>query len=99
MKLNASKKIAKDLSNKKIQYGDITEEKMNEYMLTNDAPDPDLLIRTGGTHRLSNFLLWQCAYTELHFTDKFWPDFNQDDLRDAIIDYQSRERKFGTIKS
>ena len=97
--VNASKKIAKDLSNRKIQYGDITEEKMNEYMLTNDTPDPDLLIRTGGTHRLSNFLLWQCAYTELHFTDKFWPDFNQDDLRDAIIDYQSRERKFGTIKS
>ena len=97
--LNASKKIAKDLSNKKVEYGDITEEKISKYMLTNEVPDPDLLIRTGGNHRLSNFLLWQCAYTELHFTDKFWPDFNQDDLRDAIIDYQSRERKFGTIKS
>tara|TARA_A100001011_G_scaffold243103_1_gene251130 strand:+ start:7490 stop:8212 length:723 start_codon:yes stop_codon:yes gene_type:complete len=97
--LKASERIAKDLTNKKITSDDLNEKKMNEYMLTSKVPDPDLLIRTGGTHRLSNFLLWQCAYTELYFTNKFWPDFNQDDLVSAIIDYQSRERKFGTIKS
>ncbi len=97
--LNASKKIAKDLSNEIITDNDLNENKMNKYMLTHKVPDPDLLIRTGGTHRLSNFLLWQCAYTELYFIDKFWPDFNQDDLINAIIDYQSRERKFGSISS
>ena len=84
--LKASERIAKDLANKKITYDDLNEKKMNEYMLTSKVPDPDLLIRTGGTHRLSNFLLWQCAYTELYFTNKFWPDFNQDDLASAIMD-------------
>ena len=97
--LKGCEKLAKDLLNQKIKYDELLEENINDYLLTKDTPDPDLLIRTGGTHRLSNFLLWQCAYTELYFTDKFWPDFNQNDLNEAIIDFQSRERKFGTIKT
>jgi len=60
-------------------------------------PDPDLLIRTGGEYRLSNFLLWQLTYTELYFTDLLWPDFKRDDLIEAIMDYQRRERRFGLI--
>ncbi len=62
-----------------------------------DLPDPDLVIRTGGEYRLSNFLLWQCAYSELYFTDVLWPDFGIDDLIDAIVDYQRRERRFGAV--
>ena len=97
--LQSCKKLANDLSNQTIKYDELSEKNINDQLLTKDTPDPDLLIRTGGTHRLSNFLLWQCAYTELYFTDKFWPDFNQNDLNEAIIDFQSRERKFGTIKT
>ena len=97
--LKGCEKLAKDLFDQKIQFDELSEKNINDYLLTKDTPDPDLLIRTGGTHRLSNFLLWQCAYTELYFTDKFWPDFNQNDLKEAIVDFQSRERKFGTIKT
>ena len=97
--LKGCEKLAKDLFDQKIQLDELSEKNINDYLLTKDTPDPDLLIRTGGTHRLSNFLLWQCAYTELYFTDKFWPDFNQNDLKEAIVDFQSRERKFGTIKT
>ena len=97
--LKGCEKLAKDLLDQKIQFDELSEKNINDYLLTKDTPDPDLLIRTGGTHRLSNFLLWQCAYTELYFTDKFWPDFNQNDLKEAIVDFQSRERKFGTIKT
>ena len=64
-------------------------------LATRDMPDPDLLIRTAGDERISNFLLWQIAYSELYFTSKFWPDFTKDDFCDAIVDYQSRERRFG----
>ena len=64
-------------------------------LATHDMPDPDLLIRTAGDERISNFLLWQIAYSELYFTDKFWPDFTKEDFCEAIIDYQSRERRFG----
>ena len=70
---------------------------INENLLTKDIPDPDLLIRTGGENRLSNFLLWQSAYTELYFSNKFWPDFNEEDLYKALYDYQKRERRFGQI--
>ena len=97
--LKGCEKLAKDLLDQKIQFDELSEKNINDYLLTKDTPDPDLLIRTGGTNRLSNFLLWQCAYTELYFTDKFWPDFNQNDLKEAIVDFQSRERKFGTIKT
>ena len=66
-------------------------------LTTYGIPDPDLLIRTGGEKRISNFLLWQSAYTELYFSDVFWPDFGDSDLKDAIIAYQGRERRFGKI--
>ena len=64
---------------------------------TKDLRDPDLLIRTGGDFRLSNFLLWQIAYTEIHITDRYWPEFNKQDLMNAIYEYQNRERRFGRI--
>ncbi len=66
-----------------------------QYLSLSDLPSPDLLIRTGGEHRISNFMLWQCAYAELYFTDVFWPDFKGKELREAIVEFQSRERRFG----
>ena len=78
-----------------IRPQDITEELVGRYMQTNFMPDPDLLIRTGGELRISNFLLWQIAYTELFFCDTFWPDFNAEELQRAIADYQNRERRYG----
>ena len=76
---------------------EITEERFESYLYTSDIPDPDLLIRTGGEMRVSNFLLWQIAYTELHITNTFWPAFGRDELLIAINDYQQRERRFGKI--
>jgi undecaprenyl diphosphate synthase len=73
----------------------VTEDDIRVHFYNPEAPDPELMIRTGGEMRISNFLLWQCAYTELYVTDKFWPDFRKDDFMDAIIDYQNRERRFG----
>ena len=78
-----------------IRPQDITEELVGRYMQTNFMPDPDLLIRTGGELRISNFLLWQIAYSELYFCDTFWPDFNAEELQRAIADYQNRERRYG----
>ena len=97
--VNAIKNISQDILDKKTNINDIDENKVNDYLLTKGTPDPDLLIRTGGEDRLSNFLLWQSAYTEIHFSNKFWPDFNEKDLNKALIDYQSRVRKFGRIKN
>ena len=74
---------------------DITEEEFQQYLTTKSVPDPELLIRTSGEYRISNFLLWQIAYSELYFTDTLWPDFKKEDLEKAILDYQSRERRFG----
>nr|MCR5180781.1 di-trans,poly-cis-decaprenylcistransferase [Bacteroidaceae bacterium] len=74
---------------------DITEEMVNRYMQTSFMPDPDLLIRTGGEQRISNYLLWQIAYSELYFCDTFWPDFDEEALHLAIADYQGRERRYG----
>ena len=71
----------------------------NQYLYTNNIPDPDLLIRTGGDNRLSNFMLWQIAYTEIYFSKVFWPDFNKNELLVAINDYNKRERRFGKINS
>ena len=84
----------------KVQAGllnpeDITEQTINDNLLTNYMPDPELLIRTGGELRISNYLLWQIAYSELYFCDTYWPDFNEEDLHRAIADYQSRQRRFG----
>ena len=74
---------------------DITEEEFQQYLTTKSVPDPELLIRTSGEYRISNFLLWQIAYSELYFTDTLWPDFRKEDLEKAILDYQRRERRFG----
>ena len=96
--INVIKKMSQDLLNKKIDFSNINEQQVNNYLFTKDVPDPDLLIRTGGAIRLSNFLLWQSAYSEIYFTNKYWPDFNEQDLHKALIDYQARDRRFGQIK-
>ncbi|MEA3423827.1 MAG: isoprenyl transferase [Bacillota bacterium] len=75
----------------------VTEESFNNYLYTKDLPDPDLLIRTSGELRLSNFLLWQLAYTELYFTDVFWPDFNEMEFEKALVEYTKRDRRFGGL--
>jgi undecaprenyl diphosphate synthase len=74
---------------------EITQELVDSYLETADIPDPELVIRTSGEKRISNYLLWQIAYSEFYFTDKFWPEFNKDEFCKAIIEYQSRERRFG----
>ena len=93
--LNATKNIAADAASGKILSSEINEKTFKSYLSTNPFPDPELLIRTSGEHRISNFLLWELAYTELYFCDKLWPDFQKDDLYQAILDYQKRERRFG----
>ena len=82
-------------SNGKLSSDNITEETINQYLATSFMPEPELLIRTGGEKRLSNFLLWQSAYSEFYFTDTYWPDFSSEDFYKAICDYQSRQRRFG----
>ena len=93
--IGAAKKIVQDSQNGKINYNDINKEMFCNYLNTAGMPDPDLLIRTSGEYRISNFLLWQLAYTELYFTDIFWPDFKKEDILKAIASYQKRERRFG----
>ena len=93
--LNAAKKLADDLAKNKITQEKINNELFQDYLSTSELPDPELMIRTSGEYRISNFLLWQIAYSELYFTSKLWPDFRKDDLFEAIIDYQNRERRFG----
>lgn len=95
--LDATKKIAIDYSNNEISLEQLNEDIFNQYLYTNDLPDVDLLIRTSGEQRISNFLLWQIAYAELYFTDILWPDFNKDEFLKAIEFYQSRERRFGKV--
>jgi undecaprenyl diphosphate synthase len=87
--------IAADVLAGKLTIADISEDLISQKLITADIPDPELLIRTSGECRISNFLLWQLAYTELYFTETFWPDFEKDDLYKAILDYQGRERRFG----
>jgi len=93
--LQAVKGIADKVKNNIISIGDIDESIINQHLYTQNLPDVDLLIRTSGEHRISNFLLWQIAYAELYFTDVLWPDFKEEDLYKAIADYQKRERRFG----
>ena len=93
--IKAVKEIATDVQNKKIQIEDINEELVSGKLYTANMPDPDLLIRTSGEIRLSNFLPWQLVYSEFLFVDKNWPDFSEEDLDEAIIEYQKRTRKFG----
>lgn len=95
--IEAVKKICGNVLNDNIELDDINEEMFGNYLDTKDIPDPDLLIRTGGELRLSNFMLWQSAYSELWFTDVYWPEFDQDDLIRAIYDYQQRERRYGGL--
>lgn len=91
----AVKNIAQEVQEGKLSAGELSEEVICKHLNTNFMPDPDLLIRTGGELRISNYLLWQCAYTELYFCDTFWPDFDEEEFCKAIVDYQSRERRFG----
>ena len=93
--LNAVKNISNKVKNNIISIDNIDESIINEHLYTRDLPEVDLLIRTSGEHRISNFLLWQIAYSELYFTDVLWPDFKENDLYEAIISYQKRERRFG----
>lgn len=93
--LNAAKLLTKDVCERRISLDDITEDHFSHYLTTKDFPDPDLLIRTGGEKRISNFLLWQLSYAELYFTDVYWPDFRESELYEAILYYQRRERRFG----
>ncbi|MFL2563780.1 MAG: isoprenyl transferase [Flavobacteriales bacterium] len=93
--INSIKNIAHKVANKTIKVDDINEAYFSNELYTANYPDPDLLIRTSGEYRISNFLLWQIAYTELYFSPKLWPDFNKNDFLNAIIEYQSRERRFG----
>ena len=92
---DTAKKLARQVEEGKISPEEITEDMFSANLNTNFMPDPDLLIRTGGEIRLSNYLLWQAAYTELYFCDTFWPDFNKEELCKAILSYQERERRFG----
>ena len=91
----AMKNIANKVKNGEMNIEDIDGHTVEDHLTTSFMPDPDLLIRTGGEIRLSNYLLWQCAYSELYFCDTFWPDFKEEELCKAICDYQRRERRFG----
>ena len=93
--VNAIKNISKKVVNKEINIEEINENTINNHLYTFNLPDVDLMIRTSGEQRISNFLLWQMAYAELYFTDVLWPDFRQEHFYDAIIEYQNRERRFG----
>ena len=95
--VRAMKKMATDIKDGKVPEDDISEETFGNYLDTVGIPDPDLLIRTSGEQRLSNYLLWQLAYTEFYFTDVLWPDFSKKDLEDAVFAYNKRDRRFGKI--
>jgi undecaprenyl diphosphate synthase len=91
----AIKKIAIDVKANKLQPEEITQETVQKYLCTSEFPDPELMIRTSGEYRISNFLLYQIAYSELYFTNTLWPDFRKENLYEAILNYQNRERRFG----
>ena len=96
--VDATKSILEDVKNNRIKPDEIDEDLFNGYLYTKDLPELDLLIRTSGEMRLSNFLLWQVSYSELYVTDTLWPDFKRKDLECALEDYKKRERRFGNIK-
>jgi undecaprenyl diphosphate synthase len=95
--LDAVRSILADVQKKIVSTDDISDSVFNRYLYTRDLPDPDLLIRTSGEYRISNFLLWQIAYAELYITSTFWPDFRKQNLYEAIMNYQTRERRFGKV--
>ena len=96
--VRAVRRLAEDYKNGEFERKDITEEKLSSYLDTAEVPDPDLLIRTSGEQRLSNYLLWQLAYTEFYFTDIPWPAFNKQELAKAIEKYNHRDRRYGGVK-
>jgi len=96
--VEAVRHIAKDAASGVLLPQDVTSKMFSDYLYTRGLPDPDLMIRTSGETRISNFLLWQMAYTELYFTKTLWPDFRRQDLLLAIMDYQQRERRFGMVE-
>ena len=93
--IEATKKIAEKIKKGELNASDLDKDVFAAHLQTAGIPDPEFLIRTSGEHRISNFLLWQIAYSELYFTPKLWPDFRKDDLYEAILDFQNRERRFG----
>jgi undecaprenyl diphosphate synthase len=93
--LNAVKNIAFEVKKGRINIEEIDHETLQQYLCTSNFPDPELMIRTSGEYRISNFLLYQLAYAELYFTNVRWPDFRKENLYEALIDYQNRERRFG----
>lgn len=93
----AAKELAKDIALNKLTPEEVDQQLFESYLTTSNIPDPELLIRTSGEYRISNFLLWQIAYSELYFTPKFWPEFRKEDFYEAIVDFQNRERRFGKI--
>ncbi|MCC6690158.1 MAG: isoprenyl transferase [Bacteroidia bacterium] len=95
--INAVKQIGADIEKGKLKITDITEHLFENYLCTASIPEPELMIRTSGERRISNFLLWQLSYAELYFTEKLWPDFRKEDFFEAIVDYQNRESRFGKI--
>ena len=97
--LQAVKQISNKVKNNELSVADIDESVIEKHLYTHDLPDVDLVIRTSGEQRISNFLLWQVAYAEFYYTDVLWPDFREKDLHDAIISYQNRERRFGKTGS
>ena len=93
--VSAIKQIANEAKSNSLNIEDITEQYIDKHLCTKNIPDPELMIRTSGEHRISNFLLWQLAYAEFYFTDILWPDFRKNDLYEAVLNYQNRERRFG----
>jgi undecaprenyl diphosphate synthase len=93
--IDVIKHIASDAKNGIVNINDISEKHIEQYLCTKHIPDPELMIRTSGEHRISNFLLWQLAYAEFYFTETLWPDFRKEDLYEAILNFQNRERRFG----
>lgn len=95
--VDAVKKTVREVLDRRINLEDLNEESFGNFLYTAGIPDPDLLIRTSGELRISNFLLWQLSYTELYFSKAYWPDFGSDNFKDSIADYQKRQRRFGAI--
>ena len=96
--LDAFDTLIRAVEEKKMKREDITEEKFGEYLYTKGLPDPDLLIRTSGEQRISNFLLWQLSYAEFYFTETFWPDFNQQEFEKALMEFEKRNRRYGSVR-
>ncbi|MBO4215753.1 MAG: di-trans,poly-cis-decaprenylcistransferase, partial [Bacteroidaceae bacterium] len=92
---HAVQQIAQEVKEGTLAVDAINEETISQHLATNFMPDPELMIRTGGEERLSNYLLWQCAYSEFYFTNVYWPDFKEEEFHKAIVDYQNRQRRFG----